>query len=486
MGDLLDALRTETGRTENGMPTNTTTLNSCVDLFFQIGAMRGQDTDRLISLFSSAYVENPLIAMKLLFWARDVRGGAGEREIFKVISKYLVDSHKESIQVNLALIPEFGRWDDLLVFIGTELESDVLSLIKDGLSNDETKGLCAKWMPRQHATNPDKKRAYHVIRKYLKMTPKSYRKMLVELSNTVEQKMCAKDFNNIDYSKLPSKAMSDYMKAFSRNDGERFSEYLSSVQKGETTINTGAVYPYDIIKNLKHGNSNGADTQWAELPNYLEGNQERLLPLVDVSGSMSQLVNGNPNLNVMDIAISLGLYISERNEGKFHNGFLTFHSDPQLLYTNGKLSDRFIQMCNAPWGATTNVVKAFDLILNQAVKFNVSEDEMPTMLIILSDMEFDTANSTSYWGGTPIYTPTAQKAIADRYAKAGYTMPKIVYWNLAARNRNFPVQFKEDGTALISSFSPAILKSVLAGDDMTPESMMMKVVNDERYSNVNI
>lgn len=483
MGELMNALRTETGLTEKGMTTNVTTLNSCVDLFFQIGAMRGQDTERLISLFTMAYTEDSLIAMKLLFWARDVRGGAGEREIFRVIAKYLAEHHRESIQKNLALIPEFGRWDDLLVFIGTKLESNVLAIIKSGLEDDNTKGLCSKWMPRQN-TKGYKKIAYNTIRKFLGLTPKEYRKLMSENSNTVEQLMCSKNYSDIEYSKLPSKAMSDYMKAFYRNDGERFETYLESVKNGETKINAGAVYPYDIVKNLHQGNIDGADVQWDALPNFLEGNNERLLPLVDVSGSMSQLVNGNPNLNVMDIAISLGLYISERNIGKFKDGFITFHTDPKLMYLQGTLSERERQLRQSPWGGTTNMIKAFDLILNQGIKFNVPESEMPTMIIILSDMEFDQANSTSYWGGEQIYNPTAQQAISERYEKAGYKMPKIVYWNLAARNSNFPVQFNEDGTALISGFSPSILKSVLAGDDMTPQSMMMKVVNDDRYSSI--
>ena len=478
MGELLNAMRTETGLTENGMTTNETTLNSCLDLFFQIGAMRGQDEGRLISMFSKAYNEDPLTAMKLLFWGRDIRGGAGERKIFRVISEYLINSHSESIKKNLKLIPEFGRWDDLLVFIGTKLESDALAIIQEGLSDDKTKGLCAKWMPRPTGKSVERRVIANTLRKYMKLTPREYRKMLAEASNTVEQLMCGKEFDKIDYSKLPSKAMSNLMKAFSKNDGERFGEYLEALKKGETKINAGAVYPYDIIKNLHQGNTDGADAQWDALPNYLEGNKERVLPLVDVSYSMHTPVNSNPNLNVLDVGISLGLYISERNVGPFQNSFVSFDSNPQLIYVNGKLSDREKQMRQSDWGGSTNLMGVFLLILKQAVKFNVSEDEMPTMMMILSDMEFNRADRN--------WNDTAQQAIAREYEEAGYKLPKIVYWNLAARHNNFPVQHKEDGTALISGFSPAILKGILGGEDINPMKMMAKVIDTERYDKVRI
>ena len=475
MTTLLSAMQTKDSYTENGMVTNSTSLNNCVDLFFQIGAMRGQDKARLINAFTKAFGENPLTAMKLLFWARDVRGGAGERQIFKDIVTYLANNRTDVMRKNINLISEFGRWDDLLVLINTPLENDVLALIAKGL--EEKNGLAAKWLPRPNVTNREAKRQAGVIRKYLKLTPKDYRKLLVENSNTVEQLMCAKQWSKIDYSKLPSKAMSDLMKAFSKNDLERFQAYLASVEKGEVKINAGAVYPYDIIKNMKTGNTKGANAQWNALPNYMEGNNERLLPMVDVSGSMNCAAGNNANLTCMDVAISLGLYISERNEGAFKDAFITFTSNPTLQYLKGSLSERYSQI-QGPVGYDTNIESAFTMLLHKAIESNVAPEEMPTMILMLSDMEFN-CPSVGGW--------SAQEMVEFKYAEAGYDMPKLVYWNIQSRSdNNKPVQFDSDGTALVSGFSPALLTNLLAGKDMTPYSMMMSVIDSERYSSVSI
>jgi len=479
MTKLIDAIRTNDARTENGMATHSSSLNLCVDLFFTIGAMRGQDKTRLINTFTKAYGEDALTATKLLFWARDIRGGAGERQIFRDIITYLANSkHVSTLKKNLALISEYGRWDDLLLLIGTPLEKDALDLIAAALKDGNK--LTAKWMPRPNVGNREKKRFASVLRKHLGLDPKAYRKMLVEHTNVVEQLMCAKEFGNIQYGKIPSKAMSDYMKAFGRNDYERFSAYLTSVDKGEAKINAGAVYPYDIVKNMRMGNAKGADTQWNALPNYMEGNQERLLPMVDVSGSMGCPAGNNPNVTCMNVAISLGLYISERNEGAFKDAFITFTSNPTLQVLKGTLSERYRQIQGAV-GYDTNLEAAFRMVLKKAIDRNVSEDEMPTMILVLSDMEF---NNGSVIG---LKDKTAHQMITKLYEDAGYKMPKLVYWNIQSRNgNNNPVQFNESNTCLVSGFSPSLLTNLLAGKDMTPYSMMMNVIGSERYAPVTI
>jgi len=486
MNTLLAAMQTKNSTTENGMVTNSTSLNNCVDLFFQIGAMRGQDKTRLINAFTKAFGENPLTAMRLLFWARDVRGGAGERQIFKDIVTYLANNRTEVMRKNIHLVSEFGRWDDLLVLIGTPLENDALEVIAKGLADKN--GLCAKWMPRPNVKNREAKRQAHAIRNFLGMSPKEYRKMLVENSNTVEQLMCANEWSIIEYSKLPSKAMSDLMKAFSKHDKERFGAYLTSLEKGETKINAGAVYPYDIIKNLKQGNTRGANAQWDALPNYMDGNEERVLPLVDVSSSMNCPAGGNANVTCMDVAISLGLYISERNVGPFEDAFITFHASPSLEVVKGNLNERYNQMPHAKGGGSTNLQGAFQVLLDKAVRAKVAPSEMPTMMLILSDMEFNEAVGNRGWGSrTPSWDDTAQEMIEKMYAEAGYTMPKIVYWNIQSRSdSNKPVQFDKNGTALVSGFSPALLTSLLAGKEMTPFSMMMEVIGSPRYSVVTV
>lgn len=456
--------------TSNGMVTNSTTLNNCLDLFFNIGAMRGKSKVKLTELFVKAYNENPLIATKILFWSRDIRGGAGERKIFRDILSDLVKLDPNTIKNNVHLIPEFGRWDDLLVLVGTELETITFELIKDSLNSKN--GLCSKWMPRKGLIA-------NKLRKYLKLNPKNYRKLLVGLTNVVETKMCAKNWDLIDYSKIPSIAASRYQKSFVRNDNQRYQEYVNLLINGETKINASAVYPYDIVKSIKNGGNEVVNNkQWDSLPNWMENVDEKILPVVDVSGSMDCPAGGNPNLTCMDIAISLGIYISERNIGNFKDAFITFSQNPKLQYLNGTLTQRINQLGRADWGYNTNLEAVFSLILNQAKNNNVSEDLIPTKILILSDMEFDQSTRNTKLDSF--------RMIEEMYNESGYKLPNIVFWNLNSHNSNFPVKFDESGTALVSGFSPAILKSVLGSEDMSPESIMMKTINDDRYNLITI
>ena len=409
MTTLLAAMQTNDSLTENGMITNSSSLNHCVNLFFQIGAMRGQDKSRLINAFTKAFGENPLTAMKLLFWARDVRGGAGERQIFRDIIGYLANNRRDVLGKNLNLISEFGRWDDLLVLVGTPLETEALELFANAIKSKN--GLASKWAPRPNVSNREKKRWASALRNHLGLSPKEYRKLLVENSNTVEQLMCANEWSAIEYSKLPSKAMSDLMKAFSKHDKERFGAYLESVNKGETKINAGAVYPYDIVKNLRFGDKSGANAQWNALPNYLEGSKERFLPVVDVSGSMNCAAGNNPNVTCMDVAVSLGLYISERNVGPFKDAFVTFSSNPELQVLSGNLQERFNQLQTSEWGMSTNVESVFRLILEKAKDSDVFEEEMPTMILIMSDMEFNSGTRGNW-------SLSAQQMFERMYAEA--------------------------------------------------------------------
>ena len=456
--------------TDNGMVTNPTSLNKCVDLFFSIGSMRGKSKDKVVNLFNQAYNENPLVASKILFWVRDVRSGAGERQTFRDVISYLTTNSPQTVRKNIGLIPEFGRWDDVLVLLGTELEDDMFSLIKTALSNGD--GLCAKWMPRKGVVA-------NKLRKLFRTTPKQYRKMLVGLTNVVESKMCAKDWEKIDYSKLPSLASSRYQKSFNKNDNERYNEYKKSLQDGTAKVNAGAVYPYDIVKSMSMGGDNiVSEKQWESIPNWMEGSVERIIPVVDVSGSMGVEVGGNPNLSCMDVAVSLGMYISERNEGSFKDAFITFSNNPQLQYLTGTLSERLHQLRRADWGMSTDLEAVFNLILHQAKMNNVSEGNMPTKILILSDMQFNQATRRDSLG--------AQSMIESMYEELGYTKPDIIYWNLNTKGGNFPVEFDKNGTALVSGFSPSILKSLLGGKNMTPESIMMDTVNDDRYSVVTV
>tara|TARA_R100001594_G_scaffold22321_4_gene43261 strand:+ start:22402 stop:23835 length:1434 start_codon:yes stop_codon:yes gene_type:complete len=476
--NLIDAIQQRDTKTQNGMTTNSSSLNHCVNLFFQIGAMRGMDKKRLFAKVSKAFNEDPLTTIKIIFWARDVRGGAGERQIFRDCLSWLCDNRKEVLNNNIHLISEYGRWDDVLTLVGSQnCWYSALDLIKTALENKD--GLCAKWMPRKG----DKA---NIIRRYLKLSPKKYRKLLVKLTNVVETKMCAKDWKSIEYSKLPSLASSRYQRAFMKNDEIRYEEYKDSLLDGKTKINASAVYPYDIIKSIKHGGEKVvAQAQWESLPNYMEGISERVLPVVDVSGSMETPAGNNGNVTCMDVSTSLGMYISERNEGVFKNAFITFSSKPQLQLLEGSLTDKLNQLERADWGMNTDLQSTFKLILNQAVKHNVPVSEMPTKVLILSDMEFDQAISEN-WDDVSEWNPTAQEMIKGMYEEAGYEMPGIVYWNIQSRQDNVPTRFDEMGTALVSGFSPSIMKTILSCEELTPYKMMIETIGSTRYESITV
>ena len=467
---LLDALRQEDVLTENGMVTNSTSLKSCVDLFFMIGALRTAEEDRIVLLFYKAYNEDPQLALKILFWARDIRGGAGERKVFRVITKSLGSNHPKILLQLLKHIPEYGRWDDLLFLYeqsaSTTIKLKIVELIKEAIESKN--GLVAKWLPRKGLLA---KR----LRESLGFSPKRYRKTLVGLTSVVENEMCSNSWNTVEYQKVPSLAFTRYKKAFYKHDKDRIEKFIEKVIKKEATINVGAIYPYDLIKTLKNSLSDftSIQAQWYLLPNYMEGADVRLLPVVDVSGSMEQAVSGTTT--AMDIALSLGLYISERNKGPFMDSFVTFSNKPTIEVLKGTLRDRWQQMSRAAWSMNTNIEAVFKLILNQAVKFNISETEMPTHLLILSDMEFDIATTQP--------NDTAMSMIHRMYIEAGYRVPNIIFWNLVSRHNNVPVKFNQNGVALVSGFSPSLLLSLFKGE-MNPVSIMNNVINVERYNKI--
>lgn len=466
--EFIQSLQTKDVTTENGMATNSSSFNRCLDLFFTIGALRGANPERILKFFVRAFYENRTAALRILFWSRDVIDGAGERNTFRIIFKWLCENHPDTVIKNLDYVDYLGRWDDILVGIGSKCEDAICDKIKESLEDGHQ--LCAKWMPR-------KGKVANILRKKFKMTPKEYRKLLVSNTNVVETKMCAKKWSDIDYSKLPSLAMSRYGNAFKRNDLVHYMEYFEKLKEGKVKINAKAVYPYDIVKNLRKGNSDLAQEQWNSLPNYMAECHDLVFPLVDVSGSMDTPIGNNPNLTAMDVAISLGLYISERNLGPFKDHFMTFSSKPELVHTSGPLADRLFQMESSNWGNNTNLIAVFSTLLKQAKENGVRACDMPTKILILSDMEFDQAL------GNP--KNTAMEEIENSYREYNYTLPKIVFWNIQSRGNNFPVSFNKQGAALVSGFSPSILKSVLKMDVANPHKVMLDTINSEKYLGIN-
>jgi hypothetical protein len=469
MNTFVSAVQNQSARTTNGMRARKSTASACVDLFFKIGASRGKD---ITKDFVAAYVENKDIALRIAQWVRDARGGAGERELFRQILKYL-DKHDPDAAAKLLMkVPEIGRWDDIFVVESKILKTQAFTMLGDALR--EKNGLAAKWTPRQGKLAAE-------IRQFFGMSPKFYRKSLVEMTKVVEQDMCAKRWDEINFSHVPSVAAARYKKAFYRNT-EKYAEYVAALVKGDdpkVKVNAGAVYPYDVLKGVVgHYQTDYNKTQldlvekqWEALENFV--GDANVLPLVDVSGSMSVSVGKNDNLSALTVAVSLGLYLADKNQGKFKDTFLTFSATPQLLHLKGTILQKVKQMVTSNWEMNTNLIKAMDKILKTAKEGAVPQEEMPSMLLILSDMQFDQCAR---------FDDSAMQMIERKFADAGYTVPQIVFWNLNAHD-NVPVKYDKKGVALVSGFSPAIMKAVLAGnaEDFTPEGVMLKAVMVPRY-----
>ncbi|MNC04879.1 hypothetical protein D3C75_523300 [compost metagenome] len=446
--------------TTNGDFAYNSTLDANVDLFYQAGASRGKDIG---SVFDKAVAANEEIAVRTLLWLRDAREGAGERQQFKNLVLRL---KPEVIEKVIPLIPELGRWDDLLSFLDTPFERQAMGVVAAGLNMNN--GLCAKWMPRKGIKAAK-------IRKILGIkSPKLWRQLLVSLTNVVEQQMCSKDWSNIEFGKVPSVAAGRYIQAFLRNAPEAYTAYKDALVKGEAKINAAAVYPYDVVKAFRYGDRAVAAAQWAALPNYMEGVDERILPMIDVSGSMGQPAGGHGSrsgVTCMDVAISLGIYVAHRNVGAFKNVMLSFHEQPRLCQFSGSFSEAVDQVSSAPWGMNTNIEKAFVEVLKRAKAHNVAADQMPTKVLILSDMQFDHC----------VKGLGAFDSIKQQYAASGYALPQIVFWNINSSAGTSPVTVGTQGTALVSGFSPSILKGILTGE-LEPVKVMLSIVMADRYA----
>lgn len=437
--------------TDNGCVTNSTSLNGVVDLFFIAGASRKMPVADIEKMLQSSWVEDKLLTLKLIFWAGNVRGGAGERRFFRIALSWLEKHYPESLKNNLHLVPHFTRWDNLfhLNF------DDVAPLVQKGLENKD--GLLGKWMPRKKQYN----NFAHRFRRKYGLNHKEYRQTIVKLSNTVEQQMCAGQWDKIAYKGVPSCAMNKYRTAFYKHDLARFTQFIEDVTSGKTTVHAGTLFPYQLYQAWKKGeNPKAIEAQWEALPNY--GGDFKILPICDVSGSMSGLP--------MDISVSLGLYLSERNTSIFHNAFITFSGNPTMNYLKGSACERMRQLEHAEWGMNTNLDKAFELILGKAIQNRLTQEDMPDMLLIISDMEFDQCGSLS-----------AHDNIKHKYAAAGYKCPKLVFWNVNGRKGNVPVAHKTQDVALVSGATPAVIQGVLSGKKITPEDVMKETLNNKVY-----
>ena len=466
MSELVDALTKDpVATTANGAVTNSTSLSNCVDLFFLAGASRRLHENDIIQAFCRARVEDKQLAWRIVLWARDCRGGAGEKRFFRVIGKF-ASQHFSDEWENIALaVPEVGSWKDL--FLIEEPNTNNLNFLAIQLRENKNKGLLAKYFPR-------KGKWFTAMHKYLGWTPKQFRKFLVSETKVVEHLICKNQIGLINYSAVPSVAMNRYKNLFDRKDGSRFNTYVQDVLEGKSKINSSVLFPNEIISPLMNNDwyepsttkVNTIQAQWDALPDYMEGSTDRILPVCDVSGSMWGLP--------MEVSVALGLYISERNKGIFEDAVMTFSSRPEMHHIYGTtIQDRVNCLSNASWGMNTDLQKTFQVILDTAVNNCLPESEMPNKLLIISDMEFDQAGEN-----------TNLEGIRDQYDVAGYKLPEIVFWNVNGRPNNIPARSNDQGIGLVSGFSPAILKTILAGQVVNPVQLMRDAVDIERYSNI--
>ena len=492
---MLEYLKEEANKTytENGAVTNRSTGKDCLDLFATIGALRNESESEVKKRFMRAYTENPDLAMKILFYARDVRGGLGERRVFRSILRWLAEHEQASLLRNLGYIAEYGRWDDLLVLIGTSCAKEAIALLKEqfeadlaALDNGGEVSLLAKWLPSVNASS--EKAVYQAKRlaKEFGLTDRNYRKALARLRahiRILENNLRERDYT-FDYSKQPSKAMFKYRRAFLRNDGDRYSAYMEKVSKGEATLHTGTLMPYELVapylyrmgnwykecfmKPITEEEKAVLNTTWAALPDF--ASDENALAIVDTSASMYYVDNPLPAA----VALSLGLYFAERAKGPYRNHFIQFSENPQLIEIKGEtFADRLRYIASFCEVANTNLEDVFRLILNTAVSNRLPQSELPEKLYIISDMEFDSCVANAQLSNF--------ENAKHMFEAAGYHLPKIVFWNVASRNQQQPVKENEQGVALVSGCTPRIFSMVMDGM-LSPYDFMLSIVNAERYA----
>lgn len=478
-----EALRNESKfiRTENGALALNTTGNACLDLFSTIGSLRNTDENRIYTLFEEAYKENPLYATKIVFYGRDIREGLGERDTFRTLINYIAKNHSEAIINNINLIGEYGRFDDLYSLCDTPVEDYMWDYVRktfyedvEKMNNNEPISLLAKWLKSVNTSSTEANRLGRLTAKKLGISNKHYRKFLSALRSylkVTEKYLTGNRWEDIDYSKVPSNAMLNYRNAFFKHDSDRFSEYLESVKKGNTKINASTLYPYDLVEKILYNGeqSDVIEAQWDALPDYVEKGTNALV-MADVSSSMW----GRP----LATSIGLALYFAERNEGAYHNLFMTFSEIPSIISVKGDTITQKIRNINkADWDNNTNLEAAFNKVLDIAIKNNIPNDEMVKSIIVVSDMEIDRCSSNDW---------TFYDLMKKKYNEKGYDTPNIVFWNVNSRNDVFHSDKDRKGVQLCSGQSVTVFKQLMNSIGITPVEMMDEVINSERYLPITI
>lgn len=486
MNSFANAMRKEENvtLTENGALAIKSTGDACLNLFAVIGALRNGkyiDTNRAETLFAEAFKENSLLATKTLFYARDIREGLGEREVFRQLIRYAAKYHPEAIRPNLDLIGVYGRYDDLYSLIGTSLEDDMWKAMDkqfkedwDNFMKGNAISLLAKWIKTPDASSDKTRKLGILTAQKLGYSVYKFKRVLRAMRKhigIVERYMSAGEWDKIKYSEVPSRAMMIYRNAFERHDRERYNRFISKALTGEEKINSATLFPYDIVeKYLYQGvRSDTLEAQWRQLPDYV--GDENVLIIADVSGSMY----GRP----MASSIGLALYFAERNKGDFHNLFMTFSSQPTLVSIKGEsLSQKIRFIGNADWGGSTNLEASLQLVLRLGIKNHIPKEEMPKSLVVITDMEIDSWQMRSERSLDWLF----YDEMKERFEANGYDIPNIVFWNVNSRHDTFLADKKRKGVQLVSGQSTSTFKMLVNCLGMTPVEMMLEVLNSERYA----
>lgn len=481
--------------TENGAAGYATTGKALVDLNFAVASLRNQDEEEIVKRFIPAFYEDRMLAMKWLFFLRDVRGGLGERRTFRIIMKYLAKSFPEMVNALVGIMAEYGRFDDLLCLFDTPVEETALLVLRDQLlkdvqnmENGESVSLCAKWMPGNNTSSEESQRMAAKLRDFMGLTAKEYRKLLVSLRkylHVTEVFMSGNRWNEIDYGRVASRANLLYRKAFLVHDEERRKNFLKDVEEKGAVMHAGVLMPHEIVMQytVRNGwslNVNKEDTAletlWKNLSDTVAG-AENVLCVVDGSGSMTCPV-GEGSTTALHVSNALGVYFAERMGGAYHNRFITFSNTPRYVDLSScrTLKEKLELAFSNNDCTNTNIEATFRLILETAVRNRLSQEELPATILVISDMEFDQA----MWGKN---TDTLFGIIKKRFAVHGYKMPKLVFWNVNSRTNVIPVRENKLGVGLVSGFSVNICNMVLS-NELDPFACLKKVLEGERYRKI--
>ena len=492
--------------TENGAVGYRTTTKPLLDLNFQVSSLRAREEAYIVQEFVKAFQESPRYAVKWLFFVRDILQGLGERRTFRVCLKYLAVSQPKIARAVLAYVPEYGRYDDMLVLLDTPLAGDVAALYKKQLDRDlaameagKPVSLLGKWLPSNNTSSKKTREYAGKLCRYFKMSQKEYRKMLAKLrayANVVETKMSAAAWADIAYETVPAKANMLYDKAFERHDRDRRIEYLEKVLLGEGNLNTKGLMPYEIVHRITGKSSyyrvlQGdllSELMWKKI--VREGFQndwgfEDAIVVADGSGSMFQMASGSSSVMAIEICNSLAIYFAGQLHGVFHNKAITFSDRPRFidLKEHTSLKDKLEIMFAHNEMSNTNIEAVFDLLLAMAECEDVPREELPKQVLIISDMEFDEATASGYpWEKKrkPV-NDTLFARIAEKYEAAGYQMPRLIFWNVCGRTDTIPMVNNGEGLCLLSGFSQNAMKITADQTKKEPYEALLQVLDSPRY-----